>query len=93
MVQNAIYKETPMTLNLLVDERNLRTFVKYLQSGVLPERLKRVQPTYKDAHQFLTEHALPLIHIDSIRLGDPSVDEKTESSFYSVQIMARLFSQ
>ena len=89
------FKKTEVSLDLTADERNLETFVEYIQTGIVPERFKRLttQPQHAKAYLFLTEHPLPIANVESIRLGDPTEDEKTSALLYSVQIRVSFYSR
>ena len=91
--KDADYQTTEVSLDLLVDERNLESFVQYLQTGILPDRLKRVEAQHSSAYLFLTQHPLPIAHIQSIRLGDGEEDELTGALLYSVQLRVSFFSR
>ncbi|MCF7918198.1 hypothetical protein K9L27_04385 [Candidatus Gracilibacteria bacterium] len=89
------YSATDLTLGFSTDEENFETFVRFLQSGTLSERIQkgkdRGQIQLVD-YKFLQDNLLPILHIDSIKI---SSREKvgTGNTSLDIQMKIRLFSQ
>lgn len=89
------YSGTDLTISFLTDAQNLETFIRFLQTGKISERLQqgkdRGQIQLVD-YKFLQDNLLPVIHIDSVKLSAQKGLEKVGETF-SVQMKIVLFSQ
>ncbi len=85
------YYETPTTISFTSDEKNIKEFIKFLQTQKLPNGFLtgvddgRIDPT---ALQFLKDNFLPISHIRSIKF----LQTKDENNHISVQFEIIFFS-
>lgn len=86
------YSTSSLNITFSSDEKNIRRFIKFLQSGEIPEEIKKLNSNDAIEDSFLEKHLMPLINIDSIGLSETTSKEKKSNKVFSVRIQATLFS-
>ena len=75
------YFQTEVTMKLISDSQNVRTFIAYLQNQSLPEVFENSKQIDPSVYLFVKNNLLPLAHIQSIRMEPVNAKDKNDDTF------------
>lgn len=89
--------KTPLSMVFSADERNMKTFIEYLQSGELSDRFVQgyqLSQIKLIDYKYLENNILPVMLIDSIRIKPIAREENSPTrERFDIDLQATMFSQ